>query len=338
MEVLVQAQTYNTYGGSAIYSVVGDLLTIRLGDYGPAVSSIYLTAYLPSATRNPARTLEDLFDQFHGYLEKLPKVTFRRKLQRIEIGFLSQHFHAADNDGWRPSVEKAAVAAREVTDALKLLRKRIKKEDDFDVDQFLTEATDILNRGVGSQEELEAIQEQAQQQRKALYASKDPWEQLEIDWSQYHPKARKILDEPFFWECANDFAPNGNDTGADLLEDFRRWNKRNANKSPTLFLDRLLADWDIGAIDWHITDASIVRKLEREQPIPLSICNEVAIALAFAVIKFRGTCPPEIVQPALHALERMLISVNDSRLSDQLKAEWDVAVNRMRTKLESLPH
>ena len=220
--------------------------------------------------------------------------------------------------------------------ALLLLRKRIKPDDDFDVERFLADAASILATRIDTMEEWEQIRQQATAKRKARLATKDPWVLLEIDWDQYHPKAREVLDEPFFWETANDLAPNGNDTGADLLEDYRRWDKRNATASPLVFLDRLMKKWDIKPIDWSITDKEMVRKLEREEPIALSVCNEAAIGLAFAVLKMRATCPPDVVQRGLVALKRTAAAVKDSTLSNEVKASWEVALGKMRAKLESL--
>lgn len=337
MEVLILAQSYDCYGGCAIYSVVGDLLTTRLGDYGSAVNSIHLTAHLSSQIRNPRRTLEELFDQFHDALKKLPKVTFRRQLRRIEIEFLSPHFHASDHEYLKPSVEKSNLAAGEVATALELVRTRLKRADDFDVEQFLKDAKGILKQGFGSAEEIEAIETLAKQRSQLLEAAKGPWEKLDIDWSLFHPAARQILDDPFFWENANDCAPHGDDTGADLLEDFRRWNKRNGIKSPLLFRNRLLADLGIAPIDWNITQPGQVLQLERDRPIPFSVCNQVAIGLAFAVVKLRANCPDDVLQPALQALQRTAISIDNSKLEAPLKEEWNQAITRMRTKLQSLP-
>jgi len=336
MDVYGNKKTYNTFGGNDSYSLVANLLTERLGDYGAGVESIEMTGYLRSATRNPRPTLEGLFDQHHSYLSKLPTITFRRKLKRVEICFLSEHFTADDAKGWNPSPEKCQIAAGEMANALLLLRKRIKPEDDFNVERFLTDAANILATRIETMEEWEQIRQQATEKRKAKLALKDPWELLEIDWDKYHAQAREVLDDPFFWECASDLAPHGNDTGADLLEDYCRWDKRNSTKSPLTFLDWLLKKWGITPIDWSITDEEKVRTLEREEPIPVSVCNEAAIALAFAVIKMRATCPPEVIVRGLAALSRTAIAVKDSTLSNEVKAEWDIALAKMRAKLESL--
>lgn len=335
MEFFGQSQSYNTYGASRIYSSVAALLSVRLGDYGPGIESIELVACLPSRRRKPLRTLESLFDQFHRHLDALPQVTFRRKLKRVEIRFRSEHFMAEDNEA-KPSADKCNKACKEIAAALQLLKKRIKPSDHFEVDRFLTDASDLLATRIDSLKEWESLGKQADEKWRAIRATKSPWELLEIDWSHYHPRAKEILDDPFFWERADDLAPNGNDTGADLLDDYRRWDKRNRNRSPMDFLDQLIPRWGIKPIDWSITDEKAVRAIKQEDPIALSLCDEAAIGLAFAVIKMRATCPSNVIDMALAALIRTAFLVQQSNMSSDIKASWDTAITKMRGKLESL--
>jgi hypothetical protein len=93
--------------------------------------------------------------------------------------------------------------------------------------------------------------------------------------------------------------------------------------------------WQIKPIDWTITDPATVCRLQMDQPIPLSVCNEAAIGLAFAVLKMRAGCPPEVAQMARAALVRTGICVRESKLSDEIKASWDGAIARMLRKLET---
>jgi uncharacterized protein YfeS len=338
MEFIGTRSSYNAYGASLLYGPVADLLMVRLtSEYGGAVVSVWFTAFLRTESLKPRGSLEDLFQQFHRYLDKLPKVTFRRKLKRIEIEYVSQHFVAEDDESNKLSADKCHTAAKEVAGALSLVTKRIKPADDFDAARFLADASQLLTTKM-SYEEWENLCQEAEEKRQALRATKTPWELLEIDWSQYHPQAKEILDDPFFWECADDLAPNGNDTGADLLEDYRRWDKRHRKASPFDFLAQLFTEWDIKPIDWSITDEATVGRLNKDRPIDLSLCNEATIALAFAVVKMRGACPLDIMQMALAGLARTAILVKNSRLSDEIKASWDVAIAKMKGKLKSLPH
>lgn len=336
MDVFVSMNTYNSYGGSSLYSPIGDLLALHLGEYGSAVEEIEFVAYLRSKSRRFRPTLEELFDQFHKSIESLPRIAFRRKLKRMKIEFLSDHFTAEVAEDRSPSLEKRSLAVQEVAAVLPLLRKRIKSSDEFDLEGFLADASEILATEIDTLEEWEKIGEAATQKRLAIRATKSPWELLEIEWEQFHPQARDVLDDSFFWESANDLAPNGSDTGFDLLEDFRRWHKRHPKTSPLKFLEGLMTSWDIEPIDWLVTDDNMVRRLDKEQAIPLRVCNETAISLAFAVIKMRGTCPPEVIEYALAALTRTEMLVAGSTLNDDVKAKWEVAIGKMRKKLREV--
>jgi len=132
-------------------------------------------------------------------------------------------------------------------------------------------------------------------------------------------------------------APHGNDTGADLLADFLAWENRNKTNSPLLFLKGELKKWAVAPIDWTITDEETVRALHTKDWAELTVCNEAAVALAFAVLKTRGACPPDLVHMALASITRTGIIIKDSSLGEDIKAQWDTALSRMKHKLESLP-
>jgi hypothetical protein len=80
-----------------------------------------------------------------------------------------------------------------------------------------------------------------------------------------------------------------------------------------------------------------VRALHMEAWAELTMCNEAAIALAFAVVKTRGSCPLDVLQMAVAAIKRTGIVILDSSLSDELKSQWNTSLTKMKQKLESLP-
>jgi hypothetical protein len=161
MDIWVSRRSYNTYGASGIFSFIGDLLTVRLGDYGSAVESVELIACLRSRTRRFLPTLEAMFDNFHEDVKTLPRVTFRRKFKRVEIIFLSTHFFAEDEEGWNPSANKCNTAAEEVAEALPLLKKRIKPLDDFEVTRFLADAARLLTTKIDSMDNWKRLRQEA---------------------------------------------------------------------------------------------------------------------------------------------------------------------------------
>jgi uncharacterized protein YfeS len=334
MDVSVYARTYNSYGGSTIFSPIGDLLYVRLGEYGEAINEIEMTMCLRNSRHNPLPTLESMFEQYHKYIKTLPKITFRRKRKLVEMQVLCRSLAAEDNKRSQVSVEKCNRAMIDVMTALPLLKIKLKGTDDFDLPRFLTDAQRVLQMPFRSEDEIRNLREQANGRREIERAKKDPWELLDIDWDEFHPKARQILDDPFFWDCVDDFAPHGNDTGADLLADYQKWVKRNPHASPMTFLDRLLARWGIEPIDWSLTDEAGVRQLHATKPIELSVCNEAIVALAFAALKVKGECPSDVAGLAIKAIDRDSHTFIREHLEESAKRLLREASAKMKAKLE----
>src|SRR4051794_19424192 len=101
-----------------------------------------------------------------------------------------------------------------------------------------------------SDDDLQMYREAAQLQRKTALAQLPWWQQLDIDWTEFHPAARILLDDPFFWDCTDGYSPHGNDTGADLIDEFVKWRKSHTQESPQSFLSQLLDQWGI-SIAWQ---------------------------------------------------------------------------------------
>ena len=199
MEISISHRTYNGYGGDRILSPVGARLSLDLGDYGKAVDEIEIVACLQSATRNPLPTLEEMFEEFVKYVTTLPKVAFRRKKRRLELQFRCNSITAEDIAPHQRSVEKSNRALSEILAVLPLLGTRLKNTDDFNFAMFLDDARRILGKPFASEEEIRQVSEQFQTKWQAEQDNKSWWEREDIDWDEYHPQAREILDEPFYW-------------------------------------------------------------------------------------------------------------------------------------------
>lgn len=335
MKVSVIPRHYYSMGGVAVHSFIGDLLTLRLGNYGSAVKEIDITVCFRHAKKAPKPDLEHALDVFNNFIKSLPKVTFLRKAKRIEIYFVSDNFTGEYyENGREPMLKDYQTAAEEIATLLPLIQKKIKSSDKFDKHSFVADAEAILSSRVMSLSEWKKIGRQADKQVQAENAARDPWELLEIEWNKFHRNARKILDDPFFWDCADEFAPHGNDTGADVLEAFRRWHRKNPRKAPVIFLDSLMKRWDFKPVDWLETNRKTVLKLDKQDPIAMEISNEAAVALAFAVVKLRRRCPQDALDRASAALDRMDILYRHSMMGRQQKAEWQTALAKMRDKLQ----
>ncbi len=289
MHFSAQARTYNTYGDHPTVSLVPPFLMRDAGDFGPAISRLVVIFHFPHSGP-PRKTLEGAFDRFANYLKKLPEVTFRRKRGDAEIRIASTLIDGTD---WRamrdmsPAHFRGAVV--ETVDALSLLRKRLKPGDQFDLDAFLAHCERTKSAIPATSEELADFAAHVKRQGEHRQASMSPWELLDIDWSDWHPDARRILDDTFYWEVSDDFAPHGNDTGSDLVADYRRWFRKEPAANPIEFLERLLRRW--GFAEDQGENAHVVR-------------DEAAVALAFAELKLRAACTGEVLGRACEAMRR----------------------------------
>ena len=336
MDVRIGSQTYNSSGASFLYADVGDLLAVRLGDHGPAVREVERNARLPHAGGGPANeSLRDMWDRYNDVLiHEPPRPTFRRKRQRLELTFSSSRFTAADDRSRDRRPEHRVPAAEELRAVLPTLKRPVKKADDFDVAAFLAEADAILASVVADADAIdwESNRQQAHDRRQRRLAAADPWDLLEIDWDDYHPQARAILDDPWFWNCVDDFAPHGNDTGADLLAFWVEAGSRD-RADPMRFLEREIAAWPLDVSKLPTTPAGF-EALARDEPLLAPGVRETYVALAFACLKVGGDCPAAVRDRALLALDRAdLICDREDDIPAVVRDQWRAATAKLRAKL-----
>ncbi len=290
MQFYVMARTYNTYGGHSTLSLVSHFLLGDADGFGSAISELTVTFHFPNSGP-PRKILEKMYADFHANRTSLPKVVFRRKRGQAGINVASELIDGKDWDrdhGLSLPLFKAAVA--ETIAALGLLRKRLTAKDDFNLAAFLAHCGEAQTRLPSTAEKLATFAEECKRRQASRYAAMLPWERLGIDWRDFHPDVRKILDNPFYWECSNDFAPNGNDTGADFLADYHKWLQRNPSGDPIMFYERLIRQWGFPE--------------EPSSDLDRTVMDEAAVALAFAEFKLRADCRPAVAALARAAIDR----------------------------------
>lgn len=288
MEFYVMAKSYNCYGGHTTLSPIGDFLLRECPDLGDAIAEITVTLHFPSSGP-PKKTLEDLLIRHNSHRATLPRITYRRAKRKVEIDIASQLMDGRD---WRPSPRLSLPlferGVDEIIGALSLIRKRLKSPDAFDLDGFLAHCEAARERIPVSEDALQELGAELKAADQAKRNAMSPWEKLAIDWDDFHTDARTILDDPFFWDCTNDFSPNGNDTGADLLEGYRGWLKAHREGEPVRFLESLARQWGYAGL----------KEMDED------VRNEAGVGLAFADIKLRGRCDEQARELAMECLER----------------------------------
>jgi len=326
MIIYLMTRSAGSFGGNTTFSLVGDYLASGLRDYGTAIRQFDITTCFRGG-RIRHSSLQQSFDEFHSkFLPSLPAVKFLRKKHRIDIQYETVVTDATflERYGFL-SVEVFRAVLNEIGEKIHLIDARLKKADDFDLAGLHEDVSRLVREAPSSDDELKALKWQMEQQRKARLAAMDPWERLDIDWDEFHPASRTLLNDPFFWSQTDAYSPHGNDTGADLLSDFRRWNRRHPNSPAHEMATSLLRAWQISPINQDALTESEVKPLIINDPIALSVTDDALIAAAFAAIKLRGCCDKPTRELAIAAIERERTSiVLNSR-------DWKEPSERLRT-------
>jgi uncharacterized protein YfeS len=290
MQFYVMTRTYNSWGGHPTLSLIPEFLLRDAGEWGTAVSELTINFHL-ATSGPPLRTLEQMFADFHEKRLSLPNATFNRKKGEVTIDIATELVDGRDAERRRElSLPLFKAGVSETLAALGLLRKRLTPNDDFQLEAFLARCNQGQSRVPSTPEELAAFADDAKRKRAERLAAMSPWEKVGVDWQDYHPTAREILDDPYYWDGVNDFAPHGNDTGADLLVEFREWLEQNPSEDSTAFYRRLISRWGF--------PESPSNDLQR------SVLDEAAVALAFAELKLRAACSPAAAELARAAIGR----------------------------------
>jgi uncharacterized protein YfeS len=304
--------TYGVYGGATLLSGVQLLLRGPLGevDLGAGLRELRVEMHVP----NPREAAER--SEYAAYLRSMPKIAIRQRRGFVEALVCMTRLSAGEMSP-TCAVEQALTPAgfRIVVEELlgivaSLRRRRASRELALDA------LGQVLRRALGDcpddEEALRGLLGVARAVPRPLPA--DPWHGLDIDWEAFHPDARKILDDPFFWSPIEEFGPVGNDTGADVLAAYqRRAQVRDADRGIAM-VRRLLHGW--GPVDADVED-------------------EALIALAFVQIMFHGRVSGGTARAALAALDRRSGAAEILVASEHV-ADLRDAMQRMRKVLQPL--
>ena len=264
--------------------------------FGSGFNCVRLDMHFKHEGRAPRPFAAADIARYHQYLDTFPKVTARRKASRIEIKQAMALSPKSFADGCAPSVSGFEQLSSEVVLALKAARPKLVKIRDFELATLLAKVESTLASIPRAQKAFLATiadLKAAEHARAEAILAADPWAALSIEWTEYHPEARALLDDPFFWDMTDDHAPVGNDTGADILESYRSWRRRRTASGPQAlaYVERILREW--GMHESGDEDARLVR-------------DEAFIALAFAQAMLDGAVAEAVSSRALAAIERQL--------------------------------
>jgi hypothetical protein len=327
----VLVASYDRYGGHSI-STIADFLEQASKTSECGIAIFEATVCFRTVGR-PKPTLEGRYSDFHAEMDRLPQFRWERAKGRFSIRYESRLGTADDLLGSGSSSRAVLQSAlSELTSLLRAHEASLRRKAGLPLDSFLALALSLEAMIPATDEELEVLRRELADRRRVERAALPWWEQLGIDWSDYHPRARAILDAAFFWSEGDDYAPHGNDTGADLFSAFRKWRPAHRSSPAMQFLGDLLTEWGFSGAwkDRPITEWDADVEME------LDVHDQAVLALAFALIKLEGACPEAPRQAALQAIARQLDGDIAAHFGWRTPPERVAALQRLATVLEGL--
>lgn len=324
MEVWFQVHSYDVYGGHRSLSLIGHWLqesdSARLVDLKDVEFEANFVHLGP-----PKKTLEKLFEGFHADLSALPLVTYGAKKGKLRLRYRSSIGDArAILKNRDLSIDIFLAAFDELLAVIRTAP--IERKKGLNHSAFRHWISEARSSAPATQDELEDFEDwyKAEAQRRRALLS--PWEQLDVDWEDYHPAARELLDDPFFWDSCDEYAPHGNDTGADLLDVVRK--APLAAADPKSFLRRVFDGWGMSAsVDRALQKGR--RDLTEEEETALYVWNQAVVALAFGLLKVRGSAPREAIELAVDVL-------TNEQKAESISAERAAAIHKLASKLSQV--
>lgn len=110
----------------------------------------------------------------------------------------------------------------------------------------------------------------------------------------------------FYYDCADEFSPFGNDSGNDTLSSLEEWyQERNAGAKAATFLRNLLTnDWEFDAAYLSVSDLTQLDAMSRDEQLLNGEIDKAIIATAFGQFKIAGQADKAILRMATDAFRR----------------------------------
>lgn len=326
MKAFFLHRTYGSFGGQRSLTLIGNYLETQ-APKDLSVDALEVNIYFRSEGP-PRKTLESLYREFHQRLSDLPIFQYKKKKRSVRLEYLSQLGSAETIAEDRELVYDVFVGGFD--EFLKALEAQKGKLSKHKLEPLLVWATNARLSAPINLRAMRDFESWYKEQRRHETESKSPWELLAVEWDDFHKEARQILDDPFYWESANDYAPHGNDTGADFLSLLRKYNPE--RETPEAFLQRVLDAWGMKSSISKCL-AKRIEDTDSNDEIALTTFDEASIALAFGMIKLYGRCDSETITLALAAIER---EVAIAARFGELPAERREALSKLRHKLDEI--
>lgn len=305
MKLNLAIRTFNGFGGGAAFGSVIALVELNEESFGDGLEEIELQLNFksslpfskqraPFSKKRVDSSLRAKYEEFHNQeCAALPIRRFLRKKRRLKVETIANF--ASAEEAWQNShplnLEWQAAALDILIRELDLCRKKFKPADNFRFDDYLSwlrRQYENLPKTQREAKRLDRLWQNADTEKREHLSE---WDALGLDWEDYHAAARDVVADHRLWNQGHDFAPNGNDNGADIIHSFRSEKSRWARGGGKAFYRNLARDW--GFDPEAIPDDSIGYRTKRES----------IIGLAFAFLKLFAYCPDWLADETIRTIE-----------------------------------
>jgi uncharacterized protein YfeS len=248
-----------------------------------ALEFVQLGNYVPSHANGQVVLDGSIFGQrerWESYVASLPIREFKRKHGRLAFqvrGYPQLDFR---DDIYMNNITRddMRIAANMVLSGLTYALSTLKQSDGVNLTSVIAAAEQLAVREWATDNDLRENLAAAYALDRTRIEAMDPWST--VDFSTSHRNARNILDLPSDWSQIDDFAPHGNDLGADILGNWSDVRGQSVEKVARHFEIDLVSDSDRASLDRI----------------------QLTLGLAFSYIKKSGKCPIDLATAALNTL------------------------------------
>lgn len=126
-----------------------------------------------------------------------------------------------------------------------------------------------------------------------------------------HPKARKLMNEEFFWDVTEESSPFGNDDGADASYTFEEWRPTHKTTSALQCFRNIVEEWEVSAFDWtELNELKLANEFNNGVGFDHVLTTDnLLIAVGFAQFVMEGEVDDELHALMRNALQRQLLPV-----------------------------
>jgi hypothetical protein len=122
--------------------------------------------------------------------------------------------------------------------------------------------------------------------------------------ARLHPAAERLVPDSALWDLAEDYAPIGNDTGADVFQAYRAFRAGESARKRGEFFQELLAAWELPVRGAPArTGAPLAEQLAKDY-YPVLTWDDAVIGWVIAQLLVDGGADPTDAEYALVAIER----------------------------------